>query len=145
MQIEILGVCLPWRFILKHEGSGTGFSEQAETHHDVSNPFLTEPGENPIASALTTGTQANSSADLWIDLLTGDSNSQPATETVFHGGDDLLDFLDDAFVQQPKEANVFSNSTSKGPTDNNTQHYLDCFKLLVGPQMLSMQEEEMLR
>lgn len=139
-EIEILGVCLPWRFILKHEGSGTGFSKQAEAHHDVTNPFLTEPRENPFASSLTTGTQANSSVDSWVDLLTGesrisDSNRQPVAETVFHGGDDLLDFLDDAFVQQPKEANVFSNSTSKGPTDNNTQRYLDCFKLLVGPQM----------
>ncbi|PHT42242.1 hypothetical protein CQW23_16267 [Capsicum baccatum] len=139
-EIEILGATLPWRFILNHEGSGTGFSEQAEAHHDVTNPFLTESGENPFSASSTTGTQPNSSGDLWADLLTGecrtsDSNMQPATETVFHGGDDLLDFLDDAFVQQPKEANVASNSASKGPIDNNTQRYLDCFKLLVGPQM----------
>ncbi|MCD7455508.1 putative phosphoinositide phosphatase sac9 [Datura stramonium] len=138
LKIEILGMCLPWRFILKHEGSGTGFSEQAETQHDVTNPFVTEPAQNPSASSLTTGTQANSSADLWVDLLTGerrisDSNRQQATENVFHGGDDLLDFLDDAFVQQPKEANI--SNMSKGPSDNNTQRYLDCFKLLVGPQM----------
>ncbi|XP_075098514.1 putative phosphoinositide phosphatase SAC9 isoform X4 [Nicotiana tabacum] len=144
-EIEILGVPLPWRFILKHEGSVTRFADQAETHHDITNPFLTETEHNPFASALATDAQANSSADLWVDLLTGesrisDSNRQPATETVFHGGDDLLDFLDDAIVQQPKEANSFSKSTSKGPTDNNTQHYLDCFKLLVGPQMVVLQQ-----
>ncbi|XP_070006275.1 probable phosphoinositide phosphatase SAC9 isoform X2 [Nicotiana sylvestris] len=140
LEIEILGVPLPWRFILKHQGSVTRFAEQAETHHDINNPFLTETEHNPFASALATDAQANSSANLWVDLLTGesrisDSNRQPVTETVFHGGDDLLDFLDDAIVQQPKEANSFSKSTSKGPTDNNTQRYLDCFKLLVGPRM----------
>ncbi|MCD9646748.1 hypothetical protein HAX54_036905 [Datura stramonium] len=88
-EIEILGMCLPWRFILKHEGSSTG--------------FLNKQKPNMM---------------------------QQATENVFHGGDDLLDFLDDAFVQQPKEANI--SNMSKGPSDNNTQRYLDCFSAPCG-------------
>lgn len=147
MQIEILGVSLPWRFIFTREGPGARFGKRASANQKEVDPFLSGTDVNPFADGLSgdkesAHVQADKSASSWIDLLTGeerysDSISEPVIDTAMHGGSDLLDFLDDATIQNQNGGNRDAMAVStEEPSDSSTQQYIKCFKLLSGPQMV---------
>lgn len=145
-EIEILGVSLPWRFIFTREGPGVRFLERSNANKKEANPFLTGTDMNPFTDSLSddqvsSNLQADKSASSFIDLLTGEerhsvSNSEPVVGTAVDGGSDVLDFLVDATVLNPnggnREAMVMSSQES---SESSAQKYINCFKLLSGPQM----------
>lgn len=159
MQVEILGVSLPWRSIFSHEESGASLIERLNGNSKEMNPFLTEADTNHLdASSMNhreaSPFQSESSANSFFDLLTGevvfqDTVSQPVSQTVVHEGSDLLNFFDDVasqpvsggnnnlddVVRQPiSQANNNSNIvSSQGSSDNGSQEYIRLFKLLAGP------------
>lgn len=142
-EVEILGVSLPWRSIFSHEESGASFIECLNGPSKEMNPFLTETDTKPLAASLTNhreaSLQSESSVNSFLDLLTGevafpDTISQPVPETVVHGGNDLLDFLDDDLSQPVSQGNIHPKIASpQGPSDNGSQEYIRLFKLLAGP------------
>lgn len=147
LQIEILGVSLPWRFIFTREGPGARFYKRANIHAKESNPFSSGTDVNPFSTAsfdekVSSHVQADGSASSWIDLLTGevrhsDSVSEPATATVTSEGSELLDFLDDAIVQHPNGGNNdVKVISSQEPSESSTEQYINCFKRLAGSEMV---------
>lgn len=158
MQVEILGVSLPWRSILSHEESGASLIECLNGHSKEMNPFVTETDINHLNGTSTNQKEASPfqsqpSANSFVDLLTGeivfsDTISQPVSEPAVHEGGDLLNFLDDFVVQPVSQGNNIGdvgrqpvsqgNNSSKivssqGPSDNGSQEYIRLFKLLAGP------------
>nr|GMD99831.1 probable phosphoinositide phosphatase SAC9 isoform X1 [Ipomoea batatas] len=144
-EIEILGVPLPWRFIFNGEGPGLRISDDPNPREET-NPFMSGLETNPFAANLSNDkvvptTVADTSTNLWVDLLTGesqvpDSNPMPAGGTVLHEGGDLLDFLDDAVTQPQHGGNDGSKVISlEGQATNCTRLYTDCLKQLEGHNM----------
>ena len=87
--------------------------------------------------------QPDVSADLWVDLLTGDNMppetiSQQVMGTSVHEGGDFLSFLDEAVIEQPKRAgdSEFTLSWDQRPSESNAQQYINCLRVLAGPQMV---------
>lgn len=149
MQVEILGVSLPWRSIFSHEESGASLIELLNGHSEEMNPFLTETDTNHLAGSLmkhkeASPFQSESSANSFVDLLTGevvfpDTISQPVPEIVVHEGSDLLDFLDDDLCQPVSQGNNNSKIvSSQGPSDSGSQEYIRLFKLLAGPHWVCL-------
>lgn len=149
MQVEILGVSLPWKSIFSHEDSGSSFIERLNGHSKEMSPFLTETDTNPLAGAITNyreppSFQSESSANSLVDLLTGEvalpnSITQPVAETVVHEGSDILNFLDDVVTKPVSDENNHSKIvSSQGPTDNGSQQYIKLFKLLAGPHWVCL-------
>ncbi|MBA0801253.1 hypothetical protein Gohar_011629, partial [Gossypium harknessii] len=62
---------------------------------------------------------------------------QPVTENVTYGGGDLLDFLDQSFVDYHGPATDHKPSTSQDgrPQDSATQKYINCVKFFGGQRM----------
>lgn len=159
MQVEILGVSLPWRSIFSHEESGSSLIEWLNGNSKEMNPFLTEGDANSIDAASSNHREASplqseSSANSFVDLLTGeivfsDAISQPVAQTAVHESSDLLNFFDDVVSQPVSQGNnnldgvvsqpispANNNSkmvSSQGPSDNGSQEYIRLFKLLAGP------------
>lgn len=145
-EIEILGVPLPWRFIFSRENSRTRFSRIANGHKEELRPFTAETDTNPFSSCtvnekFSSNAQTDVSTGTWIDLLTGeerhsDTTSHAPSMTIGNDRSGLLDFLDDAAIQPPTDENKDIKAFSaQQPSDKAPQKYIDCFKLLVGPQM----------
>lgn len=142
MQVEILGISLPWRSIFSNEDSGARFIEHINGYSKEINPFYSETDSNPFGAAITDteskSFQLESSANPLVDLLTGEilpgSSSQPVTEAVPHEENDLLNFLGDTTPQPlSRQNNHLTNVSSQGPSDNASQQYIRSFKLLAGP------------
>lgn len=142
MQVEILGVSLPWRSIFTQEDSGSRFIEHINAHSKETNPFLSETDTNPFVTDITDieskSFQPEPPANPLIDLLTGeilpDNVPQPITETFVRKESDIHDFLHDGVTQPHFDGNDHSkNGSLQGPTDNCSQQYIKSFKLLAGP------------
>lgn len=159
MQVEVLGVSLPWRSIFSHEESGASLIECLNGHSKEVNPFIAETNTNHLDATSTNHREASPfqsepSANSFVDLLSGevvfsDTISQPVAESVVHEGGDLLNFLDD-FISEPvsqgnnnlgdvvrqsvsQENNNSKIVSSEGPSDNGSQEYIRLFKFLAGP------------
>lgn len=143
MQVEILGMPLPWRSIFSCQDSTDRSSECNVINQKEIDPFLSRTDTNPFAGAMinnkeTPPVQVDTSTNL-VDLLTGEripeSISQSVTGTLVHEGSDLLDFLDDAATQPVVHGNKESKIIpSHGPLDSGVQEYIKCFQLIAGPQ-----------
>lgn len=148
MQIEILGVSLPWKGIFTNEGPGARLIELAKKSQKETNPFMSTSESNPFLGILknenvTPSVQPSASNDLWADLLTGEDPflepiSQPAIGNVDNEGSDLLDFLDQSVVEFCGAQNDHSDSSSQDvqPSDSSSQQYITCLKSLTGPTMV---------
>ncbi|CAH9117203.1 unnamed protein product [Cuscuta europaea] len=145
-EIEILGVPLPWRFIFNGEGPCLKLNEDINPHPQEINPFMSGHETNPFAANLSNDkvsptTFADSSANLWDDLLTGESRiADSLTETaggaVTQEGGDLLDFLDDSLFRPQDGGNGDTNAISLGGASGDcTSKYIDCLKQLAGPNL----------
>ena len=78
-----------------------------------------------------------------LDLLTGEVSSsdpfpQPAVESIASGGNDMLDFLDQAVVEYSgsETAPGVSFPQDKSPRESASHLYLNCLKSVVGPNMV---------
>lgn len=149
MQLEILGVSLPWRSIFSYEDGAARFIERINGQTKEINPFVSETNNNPLAATVKNDREppsfpSESSANSLIDLLTGevtitDSISQPVAESVVHDGSNLLDFLDDVVAQPVSDGNNQSKIvSSQGSSDNGSQQYIRLFKLLAGPHWVCL-------
>lgn len=104
---------------------------------------------NPISDAdlgkekVVVPVQQDASANLWVDLLTGDhlpteSISQPVMVDSVNEGNDFLHFLDQAVIEQPNGEAIskVTSAEDKSPLVGGTQQYINCYKLLAGPHMV---------
>lgn len=146
MQVEILGVSLPWKSIFSNEDSGVSFIKSLNGHSKDMDPFHAEKDANPLAGAVTSyrepaSINSVSSTNSLVDLLTGEvafpnSISQPVAETVVHEGSDLLSFLDD--VTQPVSDGNNKIVSPQEPIDDGSKQYISLFKLLAGPHWVCL-------
>ncbi|XP_052172812.1 probable phosphoinositide phosphatase SAC9 isoform X1 [Diospyros lotus] len=147
-EVEVLGVTLPWKGIFTREGPGARLFELANDIQKESNPFTSDSGRNPFGNAaipnqnVSQPLQPDASADLWVDLLTGDNMpletiSQQVMGTSVHEGSDFLSFLDETVIEQPKRAgdSEFTLSWDQRPSESSAQQYINCLKVLEGPKM----------
>lgn len=149
LQIEVLGVSLPWRGILNNEGPGAALIDPTKSVKEDTNPFLSSSDTNPYNGAsfrenVSTSVQSSSSGNSWVDLLTGgesfsDHVAQPVTENIVGQGSDLLDFLDQSVVDyhggNESDKNL-SSSQEISSLDSRSQRYINCLYSLVGPHMV---------
>lgn len=147
-EIEVLGVSLPWRDIFTNDGPGARLWELDKKCQKDTNPFLSGVDINPFAgSSLSNDSimppvQQDASANLWLDLLTGEgthskSISQPATGNDMHGGGNFLDFLDEVVTEKSgsvADSKLSSSQDGRSP-DGDSQQYINCLKSLAGPRM----------
>ncbi|TYI11992.1 hypothetical protein ES332_A09G245500v1 [Gossypium tomentosum] len=146
-EVEILGVSLPWNGVFANEGTGARLTELAKKSQKDSNSFLPSSDTNPFSGsslssqAVSISAKQGSANDL-VDLLTGgDMLSEPVpqlvTENVTYGGGDLLDFLDQSFVDYhgPETDHKPSTSQDGRPQDSATQTYINCVKFFAGQCM----------
>ncbi|XP_059655366.1 probable phosphoinositide phosphatase SAC9 [Cornus florida] len=147
-EVEVLGVSLPWRGVFSQEGIGAKLCEHANNlRTETTNPFLSGADANPFGASLSDEkvlpqVHPDASTNPWIDLLTGgdtlpETILQPEIGNVASEGGNLLDFLDDAIVQQLNggtDSNISSSQDEK-PSDNGVQQYINCLKFLAGPHM----------
>ncbi|CAH2042891.1 unnamed protein product [Thlaspi arvense] len=123
--IEVLGVTLPWKDIFAHEGPGARFYELLD--HREPNPFLSSLDMNPFSDAdlgkekVVVPAQQDASANLWVDLLTGDHlPSESISQPVMPNGEAI---------------SKVTSADDKSPLVGGTQQYINCYKLLAGPHM----------
>ncbi|PPD87944.1 hypothetical protein GOBAR_DD15132 [Gossypium barbadense] len=146
-EVEILGVSLPWNGVFANEGTGARLTELAKKSQKDSNSFLSSSDTNPFSGsslssqAVSISAKQGSANDL-VDLLTGgdmlsEPVPQPVTENVTYGGGDLLDFLDQSFVDYhgPETDHKPSTSQDGRPQDSATQKYINCVKFFAGQSM----------
>ncbi|TYJ19977.1 hypothetical protein E1A91_A09G229200v1 [Gossypium mustelinum] len=146
-EVEILGVSLPWNGVFANEGTGARLTELAKKSQKDSNSFLPSSDTNPFSGsslssqAVSISAKQGSANDL-VDLLTGgdmlsEPVPQPVTENVTYGGGDLLDFLDQSFVDYhgPETDHKPSTSQDGRPQDSATQTYINCVKFFAGQRM----------
>ncbi|MBA0651574.1 hypothetical protein Goklo_018888, partial [Gossypium klotzschianum] len=146
-EVEILGVSLPWNGVFANEGTGARLTELAKKSQKDSNSFLSSSDTNPFSGsslssqAVSMSAKQGSANDL-VDLLTGgdmlsEPVPQPVTENVTYGGGDLLDFLDQSFVDYhgPETDHKPSTSQDGRPQDGATQKYINCVKFFAGQRM----------
>ncbi|MBA0684907.1 hypothetical protein Goari_026457, partial [Gossypium aridum] len=145
--VEILGVSLPWNGVFANEGTGARLTELAKKSQKDSNSFLSSSDTNPFSGsslssqAVSISAKQGSANDL-VDLLTGgdmlsEPVPQPVTENVTYGSGDLLDFLDQSFVDYhgPETDHKPSTSQDGRPQDSATQKYINCVKFFAGQRM----------
>ncbi|CAL9245733.1 unnamed protein product [Arabidopsis halleri] len=148
-QIEVLGISLPWKRMFTCERTGGRLAELARKPDEDESPFSSCSDLNPFAAtSLQTETvstpvqQKDPFPSNLFDLLTGEDSSsdpfpQPVVECVASGGNDMLDFLDQAVVEYRGSATVPGESVpqDKRPKDSGAHLYLNCLKSLAGPNM----------
>lgn len=125
-------------------------AEVARKTDDDEIPFSSSSDLNPFAAkslqteTVSTPVQQNDPfPSNLLDLLTGDDSSsdplpQPVVEYDASGGNDMLDFLDQAVVEYQGSETVPGGSFSQDikPRESGSHLYLDCLKSLVGPNMV---------
>ncbi|CAN6905382.1 hypothetical protein HID58_082586 [Brassica napus] len=148
-QIEVLGVSLPWKGMFTSERTGGRLAEIAGKTKEDEVPFSSCSDSNPFAAktlqteTVSTPVQQNDPfPSNLLDLLTGEVSAsdpfpQPAVECVASGGNDMLDFLDQAVVQYsgPETVPSMSSSQDKSPRESGSHLYLNCLKSVMGPNM----------
>ncbi|KAK7252087.1 hypothetical protein RIF29_35801 [Crotalaria pallida] len=144
-EIEILGVSLPWKGVFTNEGPGSRLIEHVQKFQEELNPFLSGsemPPFNPSSKEnVTPPVQDGSSADLLIDLLSGEDPlphplAQPVTESVVYNESDPLDFLDQAVEYPNGKSDSKVSSEDARISDTGSDQYLKCLKSLAGPSLL---------
>ncbi|XP_057957214.1 probable phosphoinositide phosphatase SAC9 [Malania oleifera] len=143
-EIEVLGVSLPWTGVFTNEDPGARLCDftkklQKKTNPCMydNNPFLGTSSSKEPASQLE---QPNASADLWVDLLTGESThsesvSQEETQNTMYEGSNFLDFLDNVVTGNQDDVEVQISSAQDGRASDSAQQYINCLKSLAGPRM----------
>ncbi|OIV93216.1 hypothetical protein TanjilG_27395 [Lupinus angustifolius] len=143
-EIEILGVSLPWRGVFTNEGTGSRLIEHAKKFQEELNPFLSGSDINPFNPSCTENVlplvQEDSSADLLIDLLSGEDPlphplAQPVIENVVYNEGDPLDFLDQAVEYHSAKSDSKISSEGARNSDTSAEQYLKCLKSLTGPSL----------
>lgn len=148
LQIEILGVSLPWKGVFTNEGHGKRLIELAKNSQKEINPFLSSSDSNPFLGTSSNENmpplvQQSASANLWVDLLTGEDTFsdpilQPVRRNTVNEGSDVLDFLDQAVVEfhGAQDDHIHSSSQDLQPSDSSSQQYLTCLTSLAGPSVV---------
>ncbi|GFY81280.1 sacI homology domain-containing protein [Actinidia rufa] len=156
-EVEVLGVSLPWKGIFTNEGPGSRLFEIIDNLPTEHNPSQSDLDVNPFGDSaldvnpfgnsalsnekVSSVAQPDASANLWVDLLTGDlpseSISQPVTGNSVHEEGGFLDFLDETVTEHLNDEtnSKLISSQHRRHSDNGTQQYINCFKLLAGPNM----------
>ena len=131
-----------------NEGHGKRLIELAKNSQKEINPFLFSSDSNPFLGTSTNENlpplvQQSASANLWVDLLTGEGTvSEPIVEPVrgnaLNEGSDVLDFLDQAVVEfhGAEDDHTHSSSQDLRPSDSSSQQYLTCLTSLAGPSVV---------
>lgn len=149
LQIEVLGVSLPWGGILTNEGPGATLVEIAKSFQKETNPFLSSSDTNPFFGAsslenMSASVQTRASGNDWVDLLTGGDSfpvhiAQPVTENTLDKGSDLVGFLDQVVVEchvGAENDKKLSSSQDSKTSVSSSQQYISCLKSLAGPQLV---------
>lgn len=146
LQIEILGVSLPWRGILTDEGPGRRLIDHVKKVQKETNPYLLGSDMNPFNSSsskqMSQPVQRSTSNDPFIDLLTGEDPlahppPNPVAENIVHTESDELDFLDQAVVQYHGVKNDNNVSAFKDASSySSAEQYLSFLKSLTGPSLV---------
>lgn len=145
LQIEILGVSLPWRDVFTNEGPGTRLIEHVKKFQEEVNPFLSGSDINPFNPSSTGNVsppeQGGTSADLLIDLLSGEDPlphplAQPVTENVVYEESDPLDFLDQSVECHSAKTDSKNSLEGSRSSDNSAEQYLKCLRSLAGPNLV---------
>lgn len=132
------------------ERTGGRLAELARKSDEDESPFSSCSDLNPFAAtSLHTETvstpvqQKDPFPSNLLDLLTGEDSSsdpfpQPVVECVASGGNDMLDFLDQAVVEYRGSDTVLGESVpqEKRPKESGAHLYLNCLKSLAGPNMV---------
>lgn len=132
------------------ERTGGRLAEIAGKTKEDEVPFSSCSDSNPFAAkslrteTVSTPVQQNDPfPSNLLDLLTGEVSAsdpfpQPAVECVASGGNDMLDFLDQAVVQYSGSETVpaMSSSQDKSPRESGSHLYLNCLKSVMGPNMV---------
>ncbi|KAF3523617.1 hypothetical protein F2Q69_00049533 [Brassica cretica] len=148
-QIEVLGISLPWKRMFTSDRTGGRLAEIARITKEDELHFSSCSDMNPFAAkSLQTETvstpvqQKDPFPSNLLDLLTGEVSSsdpfpQPAVESIASGGNDMLDFLDQAVVEYSgsETAPGVSFPQDKSPRESASHLYLNCLKSVVGPNM----------
>lgn len=166
LQVEVLGVSLPWRDILSNKGPGVKYAElvqkcqkganpfRCSSDLKVANPFLHDSDINPYDNnsssnkSILPSVQSGVPVGHGVDLLTGDflfsqtiteTEMQSSTENAGSGAAGLIDFFGDSAIDRGvQEADSsLPLSLDASPKDSITsQHYINCFRALSGPHMV---------
>lgn len=145
-QIEILGVSLPWRGVFTNEGHGARLTELSKNFQKDTHTFLSSLDTNPFLGtslpneSLSTSVQQGGSANNLVDLLSGEdmfseSVSLPVTKNAIYEGGDLLDFLDQTYVDADTDHKSSSSHDGRTP-DSFAQKYINFLKSLAGQHMV---------
>lgn len=99
-------------------------------------PFNPSSTENVLPPV-----QGGSSADLLIDLLSGEDPlphplAQPVTENVVYNESDPLDFLDQAVEYHSAKNDSKISSEDARCSDTSAEQYLKSLKSLAGPSLV---------
>lgn len=136
--------------MLTCERTGGRLAEVARKTDEDEIPFSSCSDLNPFAAkSLQTETvstpvqQQDPFPSNLLDLLTGEDSSsdpfpQPAVECIASGGNDMLDFLDQAVVEYGGSETVPGGSfpQDKSLRESGSHMYLNCLKSLVGPNVV---------
>jgi hypothetical protein len=148
LQMEILGVSLPWKGVFTNEGHGKRLIELAKNSQKEINPILSSSDSNPFLGTSTNENvpplvQQSASANLWVDLLTGEDTFsepilQPERGNAVNEGSGVLDFLDQAVVEfrGAQDDHIHSSSQDLRPSDSSSQQYLTCLTSIAGPSVV---------
>lgn len=166
LQVEVLGVSLPWRDILSNKGPGVKYAELVQkcqkganpflcsSDLKVANPFLHDSDINPYDNnsssnkSILPSVQSGVPVGHGVDLLTGDflfsqtiteTEMQSLTENAGSGAAGQIDFFGDSAIDHGvQEADSsLPLSLDASPKDSITaQHYINCFRALLGPHMV---------
>lgn len=150
LQIEVLGISLPWERMFTCERTGGRLAELARKPDEDEIPFSSCSDLNPFAAkssqtetVSTPVQQKDPFPSNLIDLLTGEDSSsdpfpQPVMECAASGDNDMLDFLDQAVVEYRGSETVPTGSVpqDKRPKESGGHLYLNCLKSLAGPNMV---------
>ena len=88
--------------------------------------------------------QGGTSADLFIDLLSGEDPlshplAQPVTENVVYQESDPLDFLDLSVESHSAKSDGKVSSEDARHAESSAEQYLKCLKTLAGPSLVCYQ------
>lgn len=159
MQIEVLGVTLPWKDILAKKGPYFRFIELEDKSQNSTNPFLSNSdaslsdaplfeGSTSVCSPISSSVLSSTSVSLphTLDLLTGDfvhsqPSSQPEVQEFTHqvGSGGFPDLLLDGINEEKHPAQPCKLPYSQAATSENEtsrQKYLSCVRKLCGQDMV---------
>ena len=136
LQIEVLGVSLPWKTMLTCEGPGASLLEKVKRSLKEGNPFLSESdaSSHPATvhkESVPLPVESNSSSD-WLDLLTGDStNWNSNSSSAGESGKGNLHSSSDGMVDSGS-----SESQIVGFSQSGAKQYTSFINSFLGSEMV---------